>query len=148
MKQKNIDSLAEIERIDNKNEFNLICKNTKKVLPLKHKSIEEILALMKTTKAIAVEKRKEELDIQRDIENKADTLENLLLLVKETNWNINELAKDRNIQLSQAEKEFISNMKDDYNQYEIQLNAIVNRYNRQVGRKVKRRRRKRVAEQY
>ena len=147
MKQKNIDSLAEIERIDNKNEFNLICKNTKKVLPLKHKSIEEILALMKTTKAIAVEKRKEELDIQRDIENKADTLENLLLLVKETNWNINELAKDRNIQLSQAEKEFISNMKDDYNQYEIQLNAIVNRYNRQVGRKVKRRR-KRVAEQY
>ena len=72
----------------------------------------------------------------------------MLLLVKETNWNINELAKDRNIQLSQAEKEFISNMKDDYNQYEIQLNAIVNRYNRQVGRKVKRRRRKRVAEQY
>ena len=148
MKQKNFDSIAEIKRIDNKNEFNLIYKNTQKVLPLKYKSIEEILALMKTTKAIAVEKRKEELDIQRDIENKADTLENLLLLVKETNWNINELAKDRNIQLSQAEKEFISNMKDDYNQYEIQLNAIVNRYNRQVGRKAKRRRRKRVAEQY
>lgn len=102
---------------------------------------------MKTTKAIAVEKRKEELDIQRDIENKADTLENLLLLVKETNWNINELAKDRNIQLSQAERAFIDNMKDDYNLYEIRLATMVNRYNRQVGRKVKRRR-KRVAEQY
>lgn len=148
MKQKNFDSIAEIKRIDDKNEFNLIYKNTQKVLPLKYKSIEEILALMKTTKAIAVEKRKEELDIQRDIENKADTLENLLLLIKETNWNINELAKDRNIQLSQTEKEFITNMKDDYNQYEIQLNAIVNRYNRQVGINVKRRRRKRVTEQY
>ena len=57
MKQKNFDSIAEIKRIDNKNEFNLIYKNTQKVLPLKYKSIEEILALMKTTKAIAVEKK-------------------------------------------------------------------------------------------
>ena len=82
-----------------------------------------------------------------DIENKADSFENLLIQVKETNWNLNELTKYRNIQLSQTEKEFIDSMKGNYEQYEIQLWKMVNRYNRQVGRKVKRRR-KRVANQY
>lgn len=146
LKQKNLDSIVEVARINNTNEFNLIEKETGNNLPLKYKSIDNILSLMETTKSHTVKERKEKLDMQSDIENKADTFENLLIQVRETNWNLNELTKYRNIQLSQTEKEFIDSMKGNYEQYEIQLGTMVNKYNRQAGRKVKRR--KRVAEQY
>lgn len=73
--------------------------------------------------------------MQNDFEYKTDTLENLLLLVRETNWNIEELVKDRRIKLSQREKDFIWNMQNDYNTYEIKLKSIVNRNNIKAGRK-------------
>ena len=61
MKQKNLDSIVEVARINNTNEFNLIYKSTGNNLPLKYKSIDNILSLMEITKSYAVKERKEEL---------------------------------------------------------------------------------------
>lgn len=61
LKQKNLDSIVEVVRINNTNEFNLIYKSTGNKFPLKYKSIDNILSLMEITKSYAVEKRKEEL---------------------------------------------------------------------------------------
>ena len=79
------------------------------------------------------------------LENKIDEFENLLLLVRETYMNIQEIEKDGSVKLSQQEKEFIHNMKGDYVSYEIQLEIMIRRCNKQAGRKIKR---KRLVEQY